>query len=421
MWFLPSWKPPRSHTRCTHLRPCAPIELPSNCQDISGHSFHWNHILPMKILSNICFMFRSFFVVEGRKMFQELVWVASELHGIKRKSFCFTAASSLPPPAGSWEAFGDESQRMINMTELVQCSEPQLKTPTCWSNFWGSHIYFVSPCKSVVYLYIYIMVCLELNYNSWPLQIAVIRFDPPIPLFIWNRLWFSNIQITWSNICLQQRRSDKHLSFLLLLVVLTASDFGETKTESPNLTSKNRWVSEHIITICGVRPIASSNDLPRVGLGGKKGNRLEYPKYLLSDLTKSPKTPKSPTAQPSYLVIKNTKVTKHKQLCWLFVHGIKNKYPKKRTWSPGLIPRSHVSCLAEEHYSWVAFHLKTRTNIVDSEAEQPTSNPRPSSELKPANYLGYDISIYHIIMEPSNIWNTFVPISPPSMNQPLLQ
>jgi len=69
----------------------------------------------------------------------------------------------------------------------------------------------------------------------------------------------------------------------------------------------------------------------------------------------------------------------------------------------------------------VAFHLKTRTNIVDSEAEQPTSNPRPSSELKLANHLGYDISIYHIIMEPSNIWNTFVPISPPSMNQPLFQ
>lgn len=146
-WFLPLWKPPRSHTRCTHLRPCAPIELPSNRQDISGHRFHWNHILRMKILSNICFMFRSFLVVEGRKMFQELVWVASELHGIKRKSFCFTAASSLPPPAGSWEGFGDESQRMINMIELVQCSEPQLKTPTCWSNFWGSHIYFVRPCK----------------------------------------------------------------------------------------------------------------------------------------------------------------------------------------------------------------------------------------------------------------------------------
>lgn len=86
----PSWKPPRSHTRCTHLRPCAPIELPSNCQDISGHRFYWNHILPMlKILSNICFLFRSFLVVEGRKMFQELVWVASELHGIKRKRFWF--------------------------------------------------------------------------------------------------------------------------------------------------------------------------------------------------------------------------------------------------------------------------------------------------------------------------------------------
>lgn len=156
-WFLPSWKPPRSHTRCTHLRPCAPIELPSNCQDISVHRFHWNHILPMlKIfLRNICFMFRSFFVVEGRKTFQELVWVASELHGIKRKSFCFTAASSLPPPAGSWEAFGDESQRMINMIELVQCSEPQLKTPTCWSNFWGSHIYSLRPCKSVIYIYIW--------------------------------------------------------------------------------------------------------------------------------------------------------------------------------------------------------------------------------------------------------------------------
>ena len=179
------------------------------------------------------------------------------------------------------------------------------------------------------------MVCLELNYTSWTLRIAVIRFDPPIPLFIWNRLWFCNIQITWSNICLQQRRSDNHLSFLLLIIVLTASDF-EEKKQNPRILPtilKFLWyreqVSELIITLCRVRPIASSDDLHWWDLVAQKeidwNTQNISPIPSLSDLTKSPKTPKSPTAQPSYLVIKDTKVTNHKQLCWFCVHGIKTK------------------------------------------------------------------------------------------------
>ncbi len=133
------------------------------------------------------------------------------------------------------------------------------------------------------------MVWLELNYR-WPLRIAVIRFDPVFHLSFEIAfgflifLIFKSLDQTYSNIYLQQPKSDNHGSFLQLLSVLTASDFEENKKnmkkQHPTILPQIPVLMLQISISCGtgnksqtvIKKISVDkgpiDDLPMICLGG---------------------------------------------------------------------------------------------------------------------------------------------------------